>query len=219
MRYVRSLFLAEPGSVRRNLKSDLDVLTAVEQGETVSQLVLSRRVGVAVGLVNALLRRALSKGYVKVQNVPARRYAYYLTPKGFAEKGRLVSEYIEVSLDFFRQAREQYATLFGRAQALGHKRIALVGQGELVEIAAITAMDAGIEILGVVSKKTNKAKLSGLQVFSDLNELGALDAVVLADSFSAQETYDGLIDALGKDRVMAPPLLRLRHRDGSKVVT
>src|SRR3546814_4310673 len=57
---------------------------------------------------SALLKRCAAKGLVKIQNAPARRYAYYLTPKGFAEKSRLVAEYLETSLHFFRGARSQY---------------------------------------------------------------------------------------------------------------
>src|SRR3546814_11880534 len=63
--------------------------------------------GVALGLANALLKRCAAKGLVKIQNAPARRYAYYLTPKGFAEKSRLVAEYLEPSLHFFRGSRSQ----------------------------------------------------------------------------------------------------------------
>ena len=48
---------------------DLEVLAAVEAGEIVSQLKLSQRVGIAVGLVNALLRRAIRKGLVKGEYV------------------------------------------------------------------------------------------------------------------------------------------------------
>ena len=47
----------------------------------------------------------MKKGFVKAKAAPYKRYAYYLTPKGFNEKSRLVAQYLEVSLDFFRTAR------------------------------------------------------------------------------------------------------------------
>ena len=56
--------------------------------------------------VNAYLKRCVKKGLVKVSGAPARRYAYYLTPQGFAEKSRLTVEYLSSSFSFFRQARE-----------------------------------------------------------------------------------------------------------------
>ena len=45
------------------------------------------------------------KGLVKMSQVPLNRYAYYLTPQGFAEKSRLTAEYLSVSFNFFRRAR------------------------------------------------------------------------------------------------------------------
>lgn len=190
-------------------KQDLDVLTALEQGETVSQLVLSRRVGVAVGLVNALLKRAVRKGFVKIRNAPARRYVYYLTPKGFAEKSRLVGEYVDWSLTFFRHAREQYSELLDRARILGFERIAIVGDGELAEIAVLAALDQGVDIRGIVSPKTNRDKLFGLRVARSLAELGHVDAVLLTESSAAQTAYERLAAEIGEDRLLAPPLLRI----------
>src|SRR3990170_4419518 len=98
----------------RNLRgySELEFLTAVERGDVVTQRSLSKRIGVAVGLINALIKRSMVKGYVKARQAPYKRYAYYLTPEGFAEKSRLVGEYLQSSLEFFRKARTQYAEIF-----------------------------------------------------------------------------------------------------------
>src|SRR4051812_16616127 len=84
-------------------RTEVRLFTAIESGTDDTQISLSKRVGVAVGLVNALLKRAARKGLVKVTSAPARRYKYYLTPKGFAEKSRLVAEYLNDSLSFFRE--------------------------------------------------------------------------------------------------------------------
>ena len=70
--------------------ADLDLLTAVERGEVVTQQMLKHELGVSVGLINALIKRAVKKGLVKVREAPYKRYVYYLTPHGFAEKGRLL---------------------------------------------------------------------------------------------------------------------------------
>ena len=60
---------------------------------------------IALGLANAYLRRCVRNGLVKMSQVPLNRYAYYLTPQGFAEKSRLTAEYLAVSFNFFRRAR------------------------------------------------------------------------------------------------------------------
>ena len=94
-----------------HLGPELNLLSALEAGTSESQASLARRIGAAVGLVNALLRRSVRKGYVKMTSAPARRYTYYLTPKGFAEKSRLTAEYLAFSLDFFRRARRDCTAL------------------------------------------------------------------------------------------------------------
>ena len=75
----------------------LGLLDAVEQDRAQSQRHLASELGIALGLVNAYLKRCIKKGLVKVSEAPARRYAYYLTPKGFAEKSRLTVEYLSAS--------------------------------------------------------------------------------------------------------------------------
>ncbi len=60
----------------------LGQLEYVERGGDQSQRRLASDFGVALGLANAYLRRCVKRGVVKASQVPARRYAYYLTPRG-----------------------------------------------------------------------------------------------------------------------------------------
>src|SRR4051812_41234808 len=82
----------------------LSLLNSVEDGAQ-SQRRIAEDLGIALGLVNAYLKRCVKKGLVKVRHAPARRYAYYLTPQGFAEKSRLTVEYLSYSFSFFREAK------------------------------------------------------------------------------------------------------------------
>ena len=88
-----------------------------------SQRLLASELGIALGLVNAYLKRCIKKGLVKVRSAPARRYAYYLTPQGFAEKSRLTVEYLSYSFGFFRQAKTDCSELFKSASARGVKKV------------------------------------------------------------------------------------------------
>src|SRR5882757_9997569 len=88
----------------------LSLLNSVEDGAT-SQRRIAAELGIALGLVNAYVKRCVKKGLVKVSEAPARRYAYYLTPQGFAEKSRLTAEYLKVSFGFFRQAKNDCSEL------------------------------------------------------------------------------------------------------------
>src|SRR3984893_6520862 len=87
----------------------LELLTSVEQDGDRSQRHIAAELGIALGLVNAYLKRCVKKGLVKVRDAPARRYAYYLTPHGFAEKSRLTVQYLTDSFSFFRLAKADCA--------------------------------------------------------------------------------------------------------------
>src|ERR1700761_9053707 len=96
----------------------LNLLNSVEDGAS-SQRRIADELGIALGLVNAYLKRCVKKGYIKVGQVPARRYAYYLTPKGFTEKSRLTVQYLSDSFSFFRQARADCTHEFALAKQSG----------------------------------------------------------------------------------------------------
>ncbi len=147
----------------------LGLLDAVEQDRAQSQRLLASELGIALGLVNAYLKRCIKKGLVKVRSAPARRYAYYLTPQGFAEKSRLTVDYLSYSFGFFRQAKTDCSELFRSASARGIEKVVLVGQTDLAEIAALCAMERGIKIAGVVQKSAAKPEFIGLPVFEDFD--------------------------------------------------
>ena len=200
-------------------KTQLDLLVSLESGNVVTQGSISKRLGVSIGLINALLKRSVHKGYVKVTSAPYKRYAYYLTPKGFAEKSRLVAEYLEISLSFFRQARREYADLLERARRSGFKRLALVGSGELAEIACLAALEADIEFVAVVDRTTNRERIFGIPVVRDASELDNVDGVVITDTRAPQAVFDSLAESFDEQRILAPALLRItrvRARDASE---
>ena len=115
----------------------LGLLEALDQNSQVSQRGLSLELGIALGLTNSYLRRCVRRGWVKVKSVPANRYAYYLTPKGFAEKSRLTASYLSRSLGFYREARNECDALLSNCSDMGWSRIGLYGAGELAEIALL----------------------------------------------------------------------------------
>jgi len=106
------------------LESELSLLllSSIESDESVTQRSLAVRLGIAVGLTNAYFKRCVHKGWVKAQAIPAKRYAYYLTPQGFSEKSRLVGEYLTSSLGFFRNAPAQCAECLAYSQPRGWRR-------------------------------------------------------------------------------------------------
>src|SRR6266851_4104654 len=164
----------------------LGMLTAVGENSVVTQRSLARDLGIALGLVNAYLKRCVTKGYIKVTQAPAKRYAYYLTPQGFAEKSRLTAQYLAISLNFFRLARGQCDALFAESETRGWTRIALCGAGELAEIAMLCAESHAVTLIGLV-ERTGAPSVGRLPLVDDFAALAAPDAVVITDQRTPQQ--------------------------------
>ena len=189
----------------------LGLLDSLESDGERWQRRIASELGIALGLVNAYLKRCVKKGLIKVHDAPARRYAYYLTPKGFAEKSRLTVQYLSNSFSFFRLAKSDCAQAFEAAKSLGFQRLVLAGQSDLAEIAILCALDAGITIVAVVDGQSVATKFAGVDVaktFADVK--GKSDAVLVTDVTRAIQSYEAAVTTFGAERVLAPALLRLR---------
>lgn len=191
----------------------LGLLDAVEQDRAHSQRHLASELGIALGLVNAYLKRCIKKGLVKVQHAPARRYAYYLTPQGFAEKSRLTVEYLSHSFGFFRQAKTDCSELFRAAKGWGVTSVVLVGQSDLAEIAALCAMQEGVPIVGLVDPRADVEDFIGIPVFKNFDAVGRpFDSVFITDVADARAACEAAIARFEGVRVLVPALLRVRIR-------
>jgi hypothetical protein len=189
----------------------LGLLESVQRGDAHSQRRLASELGIALGLVNAYLKRCINKGLVKVGEAPAKRYAYYLTPGGFAEKSRLTIEYLSYSFSLFRQARTDCTAVLKAACVDGTRRIAVLGMSDLAEIAAICALDCGITIVAVIDAQSDLSSFLGVPVKASFDEIeGEVDAVFVADMRDASAAIEAATSRFGPERVLVPALLDVR---------
>lgn len=202
----------------------LGVLSVVEQDAKVTQRGLSSQLGIALGLANAVLRRCVRKGLIKISNVPLNRYAYYLTPSGFSEKSRLTVEYLRFSFDLFRDARRQYSALFQTLRDRGRKRVVLIGISELAEAATLSAREIGIDIVGLVDRAHAGENYLGLPVAVEIQAFsGKADAMAICDMSDPLVSYELTLAGaasvgLERNDVVVPELLRLSRRAALRAV-
>jgi DNA-binding MarR family transcriptional regulator len=195
----------------------LGLLSSVETDGARSQRHIAAELGIALGLVNAYLRRCVKKGLVKVQDAPARRYAYYLTPQGFAEKSRLTVQYLSDSFSFFRKAKDDCTRVFEEAAALGFGRLVLAGKSDLAEIAILCAVEMGATVVAVVGPISDGSRFVGVEIVDSYSDVkGGFDAIIVTDVARAQASYDRALEAAGRDRVLVPALLGLRPQRGTE---
>lgn len=205
------LLSVAPKAERDEAKMVLDLLVCIERDGAQSQRRLAQELGVALGLVNAYLKRCVGKGLIKVRQIPARRYAYYLTAKGFSEKSRLTVAYLSHSLEFFRQSKIDCGAVLTEAQAQGFKRLALAGCSDLAEICIICGIEHDAGIVLVIDPEFQSDRFVGVRAVASFESVSAeVDAIIITDLKESQKTFELAQACVGRDRVLVPSLLKLR---------
>jgi hypothetical protein len=186
----------------------LRLLENVESGNSISQDRFAKQVGIAKGLANAYFNRCLKKGWIRLRQVPKQRFLYYLTPKGFAEKARLTAEFLSSSYQFYRNVRADMGALLGDAARVGHRRLAVLGAGELAEIIAIVSDESEIEIVGFVTPDSRRKRIAGRPVVSNWSGLDGADGALLATFEDARVVFDAFRAEQPTVTVFVPRQLR-----------
>jgi len=191
---------------------DLEILTAVDEGGSLTQRALAQRLGVALGLTNLYLKRLSRKGYLKIVEFPRKpatrkRLRYLLTPKGIAEKTRLTYEHMSYALNLYRRTRETLRQTLADLAPAGAKRIALYGTGDAAELAYLTLKEFGLEPVAVFARDAG-GEFLGYRV-RPAAELAdeEIDRVIVA-TFERPEPIVAELQALG---IADAKLLTLRR--------
>jgi len=171
----------------RDTNITLRLLDELSRESLVTQRTLSSRLGIALGLVNAYIKRLTKKGYIKITTIPPNRVKYILTPKGFAEKVRLTYEYMHYSLNYFKDIRHRIDSVYKEMIASGAKKVLIWGDGEVAELSYISLRGLPLELIGVVDSKRVDEGFFGYNIYSfeDFQELD-YDAI-LVTSFNEKE--------------------------------
>ena len=130
----------------------LQILDELSNNDSLTQRDLSSRLGIALGLVNSYIKNLVKKGFITVKTIPTKRYAYYLTPKGFTEKTRLTYDLLHDYTRVYREARRNFTQLFHELEASGMKTVIFAGADETAEIAYITLQETDLKLVGVVDE-------------------------------------------------------------------
>ena len=194
----------------------LRLLNAVEENSAITQRGAAKKLGIALGLTNTYLKRCVKKGLIKIQQAPANRYAYYLTPNGFAEKSRLTAEYLSQGFHFFRLARNQCIDIYQLCEQRKWHNIALHGLTDLTEIAVLCSIDFDIRIVGIISKSSSLEEYAGHKIVSDLSELDDFDAILINDLGSPQASFNYLSELVSADRILTPAILNISRLEISQ---
>jgi DNA-binding MarR family transcriptional regulator len=183
------------------------LMSEIDEREACSQRELAGRLGIAVGLVNSYLKTLVAKGYVTVKTMPRNRFAYLLTPRGFAEKSHLAFQHLGNYNKLYRVTRQESLTLFTRLREQGVERVSFCGLDDFTEIAYLSLQEAGLQLEQVIEVTAGERFLDRAVVPIDRGAMEARGPIVITCLQRAEELRGKLL-ALGvaAERILGPSL-------------
>jgi predicted transcriptional regulator len=182
----------------RDNEITLKILDEINKEAVITQRTLSGSLNIALGLVNAYMKRLAKKGYIKITKGPMNRVKYALTPSGFKYRVGLTYDYMHQSIKYFKSARKKIDETYRLMILEGVEKILIWGDGEVAELAYISMRGLPLKLVGVIDSKKVEKGFFGHDVFTS-EELNSLDYdVILVTSLETEETR-GMIKGLGVD--------------------
>jgi DNA-binding Lrp family transcriptional regulator len=135
------------------------ILQAIAAGGRITQRSLSNDLGAALGLTNLLVRRLVSKGYVRMTGIGTRHVRYLMTPTGWEALGSATRASIENTIHLYTETREQIRRSLGilsqrcAIHPTGEKRVVFFGAGDVAEIAYVSLQRTDLTLIGVVDDR------------------------------------------------------------------
>jgi len=173
----------------------LQILDQLATDGSFTQRDISGNLGIALGLVNSYIKNLIAKGYVTVKSIPPRRYTYFLTQKGFAEKMRLTYDLLNDYTRIYREARKNLKKLFNELQADGVRKVMFAGADEVAEIAYMTLQETGLVLSGVVDDEMAGREFFGWKI-GRICDIGTFDydRIVVASYLKREKIHKALLE-------------------------
>lgn len=156
-----------------------EILKHVEASPQLNNRMAAAKLGCSVKLAHELLGKMVGRGLLHVSKIHSRRWDYFLTPQGIAEKARLTYEFVHFSMQFYQEARKQSSQLCRDITEAGHQTVAFLGTGELAEIAYLGIKEWDLELTEIYGKKNGNFMGHSILPYEKLND-SAADVIIVA---------------------------------------
>lgn len=105
---------------------------------------LSRHLDLSLGQTNMLIRRLISKGYIRITQLNKRKVNYLLTPKGMAEKMRKSINYTLKTISSITLIKEKIKEIITDLYNSGDRNFVVLGKSDFALLIEIVLKDIGI---------------------------------------------------------------------------
>tara|TARA_B100000579_G_C22812304_1_gene845911 strand:+ start:1166 stop:1765 length:600 start_codon:yes stop_codon:yes gene_type:complete len=195
-------------NISKNVEIELKLLNEIEKKKNHSQRSISKELNIALGLANNLIKKFVSKGFLKLSQAPMKRYFYYITPKGLVEKAKLTSEFLRSSFEFYNKIRNEYEKEFLKIKKSKPESVILIGVSEFTEIAILAAKICDIKIDSIIEKNYKKKSFCEIDVNTTVSKQ-YFDSKNTFFIVSSRNGVDEFLIRLKKKKIIKPKFLLL----------
>ncbi len=125
------------------------ILSEIADSDSTNQRKLSKKLGVSLGTVNALLSKMTREGIIKVEQVSGRQVAYMLTPKGMLEKAKKTVSYLKSHYRAIYQSKEKIKALIDELAKTYGRIIVLRNKDEFGAIVDIAIAEYNAKLVAI----------------------------------------------------------------------
>ena len=181
----------------------LRLMGEIERDATPSQRELSSRLNLSLGLVNAFIKRLVNKGYFKVKTMPKNRVKYFLTPKGLARKSSLTVEYLQYSVNFYKDIKNLLINKFKEMEKARIKTVMFFGAGEVAELAYLYLQLTGLRLVGIIDDSRDGGRFFEFEIDGlELLDKKDWDAILLTRLDNTEQDIGTLVGkGVNPDRI------------------
>lgn len=144
--------------------NEYTIMSEIIDNENVSQRELSRKLGVSVSTVNALMNKMIREGLIKMTQVSQKQVFYMLTPVGMMEKAKKTVSYLKAHYRAIYQTKEKIKEIF-KELANDHDVIFVLKSddemGEMIGIAIDEFKPSNYNSKLIVLDKKKKINIKG----------------------------------------------------------
>ncbi len=106
---------------------------------------LSRHMNLSLGQTNMLIRRLITKGYIRISQLNERKVKYLLTPKGFAEKMNKSIKYTLKTINSIGLIKEHFKALLKERYEKGERNFLILGESDLAFLVEMAIRELSLQ--------------------------------------------------------------------------
>lgn len=141
---------------------EFELVNIIGAALAANQRDLSRQLNLSLGMTNMLLRRLVTKGYIRIKQLNRRKVEYILTAKGFSEKMRKSIKYTQKTINSIGLIKKRLTDLLKPLYEQGQRYFYVLGESDLAALIEIVLREHCHQANIIYIKNKHEAKPEGI---------------------------------------------------------